>query len=304
MASNIKIVFFGTGGSWPTPIRAMPGVGIQIDDVFNLFDCGEGTQKQIMKSKWSFMSIDNIFITHFHGDHFLGLIGLVQSMSFNNRTKDLNIFGPRGAIGIISNAINIGYYTLRFRINVYELEPDKTYDLGKFLLKTTLNDHPVPALSYTIEEKDIIRVDPQKAKELGIPSKIIEKIRDNGTYEYRGRKYSIDEISGGIRKGRKIVYTGDTKPMQKMADFAKHADVLIHDTTTDSSFEPAVNQFGHSSAKQAARIARDAGVSRLFLYHYSPRITDVSPLVDDARAEFQESYASEDLMEYEVKVKH
>ena len=304
MASNIRIIFYGTGGSWPTPIRAMPAVGIKIDDVLNLFDCGEGTQKQIMKSSTSFMEIDNIFITHFHGDHFLGLLGMVQSMSFNNRSKQLNIFGPKGAINILSNALNVGYYTLHFPLKIYELEPDRTYDFGKFLIKTTLNDHPVPALSYSLEEKDLIKIDPDKAKQKNIPSKIIEKIRENGTYVYRGMEYRIQDISAGVRRGRKIVYTGDTRPMDRMIEFAKNADVLIHDTTTDSSFEPAVNEFGHSSSRQAARIAKRAGVGRLYLYHYSPRITDTKVLLEDARTEFENTYESKDLMELEVKVRH
>ncbi len=303
MASNIRIIFYGTGGSWPTPLRAMPGVGIKIDDILNLFDCGEGTQKQIMKSSTSFMDIDNIFITHFHGDHFLGLLGLVQSMSFNNRAKQLNIFGPHGAIKILSNALNVGYYTLHFPLKIYELEPDRTYDLGKFLIRTMLNDHPVPALSYSIEERDLVRIDPEKAREKNIPSRIIEKIRENGSYVYKGHEYRIDDIAGGVRKGRRIVYTGDTRPMDRMIEFARNADVLIHDTTTDSSFEPMVNEFGHSSARQAARIAKQACVGRLYLYHYSPRITDTSVLLEDARAEFPETYESKDLMEYEVKVR-
>ena len=120
MASNIKITFIGTGGSWPTPGRGLPSVAVQIDEIINLFDCGEGSQKQLMKSKISFMSIDNVFLTHFHGDHFLGLIGMVQSMSFNNREKPLNVYGPRGAIRILSSALNVGYYRPKFEIRIGE----------------------------------------------------------------------------------------------------------------------------------------------------------------------------------------
>jgi ribonuclease Z len=112
LSSNIKITFFGTGGSWPSPGRGLPAVGIQVDDRLNLFDCGEGTQKQIMKSNSSFMKIENIFITHFHGDHFIGMIGMIQSMSFNGREAPLNIYGPRGAIHMVMNALNVGYFRL------------------------------------------------------------------------------------------------------------------------------------------------------------------------------------------------
>ncbi len=304
MASNIKITFLGTGGSWPTPMRSMPAIALQIDEIFNLLDCGEGTQKQIMKSKLSFMAIDNIFITHFHGDHFLGLLGLVQSMSFNNREKPLHIYGPGGAINILKNALNVGFFTLRFDVFVHELEADKRYDFGKFYLLTTRNDHPVPALSYRFEEKDLVKIDGEKARAMGIPSRLLEKLRKEGSINYAGNTVMLDQVSKGIKRGRSIIYTGDTRPMEKMKDFARNADVLIHDTTTDSSFEPAVNEFGHSSSRQAAEIARDANVKRLYLFHYSPRIADKNVLLEDAKKVFPDSYLSYEMLEFDVPSSH
>lgn len=300
MVSNIKITFFGTGGSWPVPKRGMPSLCIQVDEIVNLFDCGEGTQKQIMKSKISFMRINNIFITHFHGDHFLGLLGLIQSMSFNNRTEPLNIYGPPGAIRILSNALNVGYYTLGFDVKVYQLYPDKTYDFEKFIVRTHRNDHPVPALSYSLEERDLVKIDKGAADRLGIPPRRLEELRENGKIVFNGRTVSLSEIAKGIRKGRKIVYTGDTRPMESMKEFAKDSDVLIHDTTTDSSFEPTVNEFGHTSSRQAAEIARDAGVRKFFLFHYSPRVPDIEVLLGEACAIFANSELSKELLEYEV----
>jgi ribonuclease Z len=301
MASNIRITFMGTGGSWPSPGRGLPAVAVQIDDITNLLDCGEGTQKQIMKSKLSFMSIHNIFITHFHGDHFLGLLGLVQSMSFNGRDKPLYIFGPRGATRILSNALNVGYFRLSYEIRVGELEFGKTYDFDKFTVSTMRNDHPVPAMSYRIQEKDLVKIDRSKAEALNIPARRLEEIRSNGTAVIHGRTVSIDDISMGIRKGRSIVYTGDTRPLEEMKVFARDADVLIHETTTDSSLEPKVNEFGHSSSRQAAEIARDAHVRKFFLFHYSPRYENLDALINEARSIFPESELSRELMEYDVR---
>lgn len=281
----------------------MPSIGLQIDEVFNLLDCGEGTQKQIMKSKLSFMRIRNVFITHFHGDHFLGLLGLVQSMSFNGREEPLDIYGPAGAIGILSNALNVGYYTLGFQVRIHELRAGEAYDLGKFVVRTHRNDHPVPALAYSFEEKDMVRIDREKAEKLRIPSRLLERLREQGSIEYGGKVYTIEDVKGGIRKGRKVVYTGDTRPMADMAEFARDADVLIHETTTDSSLEPKVNEYGHSSSRQAAEIARDAGVRRFFLFHYSPRVSDLGALESEARGIFPESYLSRELMEYDVPVR-
>lgn len=300
MVSNIKITFLGTGGSWPVPKRGMPAVALQIDETVSLFDCGEGTQKQIMKSSISFMKINNIFITHFHGDHFLGMLGLIQSMSFNNRTEQLNIYGPPGAVRILSNALNVGYYTLGFDVKIHQLYPDREYDFDKFTVRTHWNDHPVPALSYSVEEKDLIKIDKEAADRLGIPSRRLEELRQNGTIVFNGRTVSLREVAKGIRKGRKIVYTGDTKPMESMKVFAQDADVLIHDTTTDSSFEPTVNEFGHTSSRQAAEIARDAGVRKFFLFHYSPRVPDIRVMQEEAVKIFENSELSRELLEYDV----
>ena len=301
MASLFRITFIGTGGSWPQPGRAMPSVMIQIDDVVSLFDCGEGTQKQIMASPTSFMKIDHIFISHFHGDHFLGILGLIQSMSFNGRDKELNVYGPPGAISVLTRAFNVGYYSLNYDIKIHELQYDSTVRMNGFTVRTMKADHPVPALSYRIDEDDLAKIDAEKAKALGIDSKLIETIRSKGFVKLKDRRIELGDIQGGIRKGRSVVYSGDTRPNSNMIQFAKNCNILIHDTTTDSSLEPKVNEFGHTSARQAAEIARDASVGKLFLYHFSPRIDNVQTLLDEARNIFPESYLSEDLKVVEIQ---
>ncbi len=300
MASNVKIVFLGTGGSMPKPGRSLPSVAIHIDNIMNLFDCGEGTQKQLMKSAISFMDISNIFITHFHGDHFLGLPGLLNTLSFMGRKNDLNIFGPEDAINFIKKATELCYGYIKYKVNAYELEPDKTYDFDKFYIKTLKNDHSVPALSYSLEEKDLMKIDKNLVDKIKFPVNKLEELRNNGSLKIDNREYKIEDLSLGIKKGRKIIYTGDTRPMKSMRVFARNADVLIHDTTMDSSMEPMVNEYGHTSAKQAAEIAKAANVKRLFLYHYSSRYNDLDILLNDAKSIFTESYLSKELMEYDV----
>ena len=303
MASNVKLTFLGTGGSWPAIGRSLPAIALQIDDIFNLLDCGEGTQKQIMKSQLSFMKIDNVFITHFHGDHFLGLLGLIQSMSFNSRERPLNIYGPRGAFRMITNALNVGYFTLGYEIVIHELAPEETYDFGKFKVRTHQNDHPVPCIAYSFEEPDFPKIDLDKALKIGFPRNRLEELREKGLLVINGRSFSIDDVSSGMRRGRKIVYSGDTRPKEDMKEFAKDADVFIHDTTTDSSLEPKVNEFGHTSAKQAAEIAKAAKVGRFYLFHYSPRVDNLEKLLSEARGVFPQSFLSRELLEYEVPVR-
>lgn len=303
MASNIKVTFIGTGGSFQAIGRSLPAICLQIDDILNLLDCGEGTLKQMMKSQISFMKIDNIFITHFHGDHFLGLLGLVQSLSFNSRDKPLHIYGPRGAFRILSNALSVGYYTLGYEIVIHELNPEESYDFGKFILKTHQNDHPVPSIAYSFEEPDMYKIDLEKALNIGFPRRKLEELRTKGVLVIDGKTYTIEDVSSGIRKGRKIVYSGDTRPRENMADFARGADVFIHDTTTDSSLEPKVNEFGHTSSRQAAEIAKNAEVGRFYLFHYSPRVDNLDRLLIEARSIFHESYLSRELLEFDVPVK-
>ena len=303
MASNVKLTFLGTGGSWPVIGRSLPAIALQIDDIFNLLDCGEGTQKQIMKSQLSVMKIDNVFSTHVHGDHFLGLLGLIQSMSFNSRERPLNIYGPRGAFRMISNALNVGYFTLGYEIVIHELIPEETYDFGKFKVRTHQNDHPVPCIAYSFEEPDFPKIDLDKVLKIGFPRNRLEELREKGLVVINGRSFSIDNVSSGIRKGRKIVYSGDTRPKEDMKEFAKDADVFIHDTTTDSSLEPKVNEFGHTSSKQAAEIAKAAKVGRFYLFHYSPRVDNLEKLLSEARGIFPQSFLSRELLEYEVPVR-
>ncbi|MHB1440216.1 MAG: ribonuclease Z [Cuniculiplasma sp.] len=301
MASSFKITFLGTGGSWPFPGRSLPSIILQMDDYICMFDCGEGTQKQIMKSGISFMKIDSIFLTHFHGDHFLGILGLIQSMSFNGREKPLKVFGPPGAISVLSRAFNVGYFSLGFEIEINEIPFGGSVETGFFRIDTLKADHPVPAVSYKVTENDMVKIDPEKAKLLGIPSEKLEKIRKNGSINLDGRIITLNEISGGIKKGRSMVYSGDTRPNPNMPEFAKGVDVLIHDTTTDSSLEPKVNEFGHSSSRQAAEIARSAEVKSFYLFHYSPRVDNPEILLDEAKKIFSNSILSRELLSVEIK---
>ena len=301
MASSFKVTFLGSGGSWPFPGRSLPSVVVQLDDYICMFDCGEGTQKQIMKSGISFMKIDSIFLSHFHGDHFLGILGLIQSMSFNGREKPLKVYGPPGAISVLSRAFNVGYYSLGFDILINEIPFGGKVETELFTIETIKADHLVPAVSYKLTENDLTKIDPDKVKELGIDSRKIEKLREMGQLDINGRNVTLGEISAGTRKGRVLVYSGDTRPNPEMVNFAREADILIHETTTDSSLEPKVNEFGHSSSRQAAEIALKAGVKSFYLYHYSPRIDDPKVLLKEAKSIFPGSVLSKELLSVEIK---
>ncbi|MEM4142332.1 MAG: ribonuclease Z [Thermoplasmata archaeon] len=304
MISTIKIVFFGTGGSWPSVDRNLSSVGLQIDREVLLFDIGEGTQRQIMQTNISFMKISKIFITHFHGDHFLGLAGLIQTMVLNGRNDPLEIYGPGDTIRQVSNFLQLGYYSLSFPVKIIELKDDEEIDFGDYFIKAVKSMHPVTNLAYMFKEKDRRRISQELMKKYLLTSKEVDSIVRNGAIEKNGKRITIDDISDGMRVGRKIVYTGDTSPCDCIVDISRDANVLIHDSTVDSSLEEKANEFGHSSARQAAIVASRANVKKLFLTHISPRykMNEIKLLENEAKGIFKDSTVAMDLMEYNVTI--
>ncbi|AAT43858.1 ribonuclease Z [Picrophilus oshimae] len=303
MASTFKITFLGTGGSVPKPGRGLPAIAVQVDNIVNLFDCGEGTQKQFMKSGVSFMNVKNIFISHFHGDHFFGLPGLLSTFSFNGRIDDLNIFGPPGTIDEIKKVLSLIDFKITYNIKIAEMEENKKYDFDLFDVYAIKNDHTKYGYSYKLKEKDLIKINREKADSIGFPKNKLELLRNNGEYYYMGKRYSIWDVADGIKPGRSIVYSGDTRPFNDMLKFASNCDVLIHDSTMDASIENLANEYGHSTARQAAEIALKANVKRLFLFHYSSRYNDLNLLLNEAKSIFNDSYLSREMLEFNVDKK-
>jgi len=299
----MQIVFLGTGGSWPSKDRNVSAVAVRIGRDILLFDCGEGTQRQLMSSNVSFMKINKILISHFHGDHFLGLPGLVQSMSLNNRKKTLEIYGPPGTVKLVTTLINLGYFTPTFKFVIKDLEDNDAVKCDGYIIKAKMAEHNVPTLAYAIEEdKQPGRFNVKKAKKLGIPEgPLFRKLQKGENIIVNGRRITPSMVLGKPRKGKKIVYISDTKPSETIADFARESNVLIHDSTADSGLERKANKYGHSSARQAAVIAKKADAKLLFLTHISPRYEDATILEKDAKKVFPNSVVAEDFLEYDVK---
>ncbi len=304
MISTVKLVFFGTGGSWPSIERNLASVGLQVDREVLIFDIGEGTQRQIMQTNISFMKISRIFISHFHGDHFLGLAGLVQTMVFNGRTETLEIYGPRDTIRQVSNFLQLGYYSLSFPVKIVEMKDGEEIDFGDYVIKAVRTTHPVLNFAYMFKEKDRKRVSQELMEKYSLTSREVDSIVRNGSIEKNGKKITLDDISDGIRIGRKVVYTGDTSPCECIVDISRDASVLIHDATVDSSLEEKANEYGHSSARQAALVASRANVKKLFLTHISPRYraNEAKILEEEAMSIFKNSVVARDLMEYNIPI--
>ncbi|KAA0000049.1 MAG: ribonuclease Z [Thermoplasmata archaeon] len=302
---QLYIYFLGTGGSWPTVQRNVSAVAIKRGGEIILFDCGEGTQRQLQKSKISYMQIKKIFITHYHGDHFLGLPGLIQTFQLNDREEPLHVYGPKGIGKIVSDVIHLGYFKPSYDIFAYEMKPGDEIKFEGYKIKCIDVCHNVPTLAYCLEE-DIRpgRFNKKKALELGIPEgPLFRKLQNGESVNMNGKIITPEMVLGPPRPGRKITISGDTMPCEKLVKFAKGSDVLIHDATFDSSLEERAIEYGHSTARQAAEIAKRAEVEKLILTHISPRYKDAKLLEEEAREIFPNTWVAHDFMELEVRLK-
>jgi len=269
-----------------------------------LFDCGEGTQRQMMIAKTGF-KIDSVFITHLHTDHFIGIFGLIETMSLNERTEKLRVFVPRENVDFMKTLFRMfGYHNLNYPIEVYGLKDGDEVDFGKFKVTAFKTDHIVPSLGYALIERDRPgKFDRAKAEALGIPpGPLYSKLVRGEAIEINGRIITPDMVVGPKRRGRKIVYTGDTRPTERTVEVARDADLLIHDASFTSDLQDWAIQTKHSTAKEAAEIAKKANVRQLVLTHISARYSkDATPLLKEAKEIFENVVVAEDFMSIEVK---
>ena len=267
-----------------------------------LFDCGEGTQRQLMRSSLSFMGITKIFITHFHGDHYLGLAGLLQTMALNGRTKDLEIFGPKGTEQLVTILERISYYSRTYDLVLHEMRENQKEQFEGYSVTAIRLDHSIPTLGYLFEEDDRPgKFDVNAARILGIPpGPLYAKLQRGEEIVWNEKVVEPAMVTGPPRPGRKIAIAMDTKPILNLPERIKDFDILIHEATADRTLEGKANKFGHSTASQAATIAKEALVKRLFLVHISPRYRDPRPLIEEAKEIFEETYLPSDLDEFEI----
>lgn len=302
----IEITFLGTVSGIPSKKRNHPAIVLEYYEEEKdtiLFDCGEGTQKRLMMSGISFMKINKIFITHWHADHFAGLIPLMATMNLEQRQKELKIFGPESE-KFISNILDLGYYGVRFPVAAVNVPFER--DKEKLIDKTTLYNiysvpvlHTVPAVAYCFKEKDRWNIDEKKLKNLGLPKgRWLKKLKSEGKAKYKDKTVKIEDV-GSKKPGLKIVYTGDTKPCKTVLKISKDADLLIHDGTF-LELDEAKGK-AHADVKQAAKIAKQANVKQLILTNISRRYTDPREIEKEARKIFKKTKVAYDGMKVKLK---
>ncbi|WP_297479601.1 ribonuclease Z [Thermococcus sp.] len=268
----LEVFFLGTGGIMPTRERNVPAVALRYKGEIILFDAGEGTIRQMNTAKLSPMRVDKIFITHFHGDHYLGLGGLIQTMNLWNRERPLHIYGPKYTFEFLQNFLNSGFFRPGFDIHVHELGETRLR-FGDYEIWSFKVEHGIPALGYVFKEKDRRgKFLPEKLAEVGLkPGPILGILEREGRVEVNGRVVHLEDVTGPRRKGLKVVYTGDTEPSDRVKLFSERADLLIHDATYLSPEDRGESY--HSTVEEACGIARKARVKLLVLFHRAFRYT-------------------------------
>lgn len=304
--ANLRIIFLGTSGGMPSKKRSLPSIAIKYEGELIIFDCGEGTQRQMLIGKIGFKKDFKIFISHLHGDHILGIPGLLYTMNMLDRKYSIQIFGPKGIKDSIEKLMSASIGKIDFPIEIYEIDEGNIIETKKYSIKAINGNHVIKSLAYCFEEKNrpgkmII----EKLRELGIPQgPLWGKLQRGESINFKGKIINPNEVTTPPRPGRKIVYSGDTRPCEKILNIAKNADVLIHDSSFDDSLKNKAFEEGHSTSLEAANIAKEANVNKLFLFHISPRYEkDDSILLKEARKVFPNCEIAEDFLIYEVPYK-
>ena len=297
------VLFLGTGAGIPSRSRSLPCVAVRHGSDIVLFDCGEGVQRQMMVSPFSFMKVSAIFITHLHGDHILGLPGLLQTMGMSGRKNLLTVGGPAGITESVKAMLAACERTyvekvpsdplreLEFPLKVVEMDSSEIKFQG-YTVSSFPTDHSVRSIGFVFREDDRPgKFDPKKASEFGIAENEFSLLRKGKTV----RGVEPGSVIGPMRPGCKVVYTGDTAPVPAITKASENADLLIHESTYSASEAELAGNYKHSTSEDAARCARDAGVRMLALVHISNRYDDREALRKEASLIFGNTVVPEDL---------
>lgn len=299
----IRVTLLGTAAARPTPGRNVAGLAVQRDGDLVLWDCGEGTQRQMMRYATGF-NVGAIFITHTHADHFLGIPGLLRTMGLQGHQEPVRIYGPPGSGPVLDAAVRLGNDRVPFPVRVEELAPGEAVARDGYAVEAFEVSHGVPAVGYALQEPERLgRFDVEKARALGVPEgPVFGRLHRGEPVEVAGgRIVRPEEVVGPPRRGRRVVYTGDTRPSRKVEAAARGADLLIHEATFAEDEAERARGTGHSTAMGAARLARAAGAGMLVLTHLSARYADdPSPLRDEAAEVFPDVRVGKDGMSLEV----
>jgi len=263
-----------------------------------LFDCGEGTQKQFLQTKAGMNRKMRIFISHLHGDHVFGLPGMLHSLAFMGRTRELEIFGPKGIHQLVSsiNAI-VKFNSTQFPLIIKEVHAGRIVDDDEYVVRAATAIHGITCYAYAFEQKPRPgRFDPKRAKQLGIPEgPLWKKLQSAKSVKIGTRTIPSKLVVGPPRRGLKLTYAVDTRPCANVVRLARGSDLLIHDSTFDNAAERKAKDYGHSTSTEAAKIAKRCKARKLALFHISAKYEDATPLLIQARKVFRQTLLARDM---------
>jgi ribonuclease Z len=299
----LTLTFLGTSASIPTVDRNVTGIAVQREGETFLLDCGEGSQRQMMRYGVGF-TFKEIFFTHYHADHLLGVTGLLRTMGLQDRSAPVTLYGPKGASKVLGAVINLGIERNKFPIEIVEVTAGDRLVRGEYDIVVFETDHRPDTVGYALAEHARLgRFNPERARELGIPEGPLwgQLHKGNPVSLPDGRTVSPADLVGPPRPGRTLVYTGDTRPHLSVVHAARRADLLVHEATFGGDELERARETGHSTASEAARVALEAGVRKLVLTHISSRYDrDATELLAEAKAVFPESVVARDGMTVDV----
>lgn len=299
----MKLVFLGTSAAQPTESRAMTCICVVLEKEILMFDAGEGTQVPFLKAKLGWNKKMKIFVTHLHGDHCVGILGLLQTMSLQNRTESVDIYGPKGIEDFLAANLKVLNFGLTFPVRIMIIKEGLVLDDETYTIHACEADHSIPTFSYVLQEKEKPgRFYPEKAKELGIPEgKLWHELQSGKEVKVGNKTFKPSDVMGEKRRGKKIGISGDTRPTNKLEEFFKGCDYLTFDSTYSDELKEKAHENYHSTAKQAAELAKKAGVTNLILTHFSTRYEDAELLVNEAKTIHNSVIAAKDLLEINIK---
>ena len=268
-----------------------------------MFDAGEGAQLSFLKSGLGWNKKMKIFITHLHGDHCIGILGLLQTMTLQHRTEPIEIYGPEGIEEFIAANIKVLNFGLSFPVIITTINEEKIVDEKSYTVSACTAEHSVPAFSYVFQEKEKAgRFFPEKAKALGVPEgELWHQLQNGKEVLVNGKTINPSEVLGEKRSGKKIGISGDTRPTKKLEEFFDNCDYLTFDSTFLDELNEKAVETCHSTAKEAAELARKANVKNLILTHFSARYKDDSVLVDEAKKVHSSVIGAKDLLQIEIR---
>lgn len=291
----LDVCLLGCGGMMPLPYRWLTSLMARFNGSSILIDCGEGTQIAVKEQGWSFKPIDVICFTHYHADHISGLPGLLLTMGNAERTEPLLMIGPKGLERVV-NALRTIAPELPFEIKFHELtQPEETVSLNGYRIRAFKVNHNIICYGYNIEIDRTGKFDVEAAKQLGIPVKLWNPLQKGQTVTVDDKVYTPDMVLGSARKGIKVTYCTDTRPVPVIADMAKNADLFICEGMYgEPDKEAKAREYRHMTFYEAAKLAKEANPKRFWLTHYSPSLNRPEEFMDKVRSIFPVAEAGRD----------